>query len=321
MHEALYMYQPLGPCDGSGLPSPFNSLNKVVGSESLYITPVLQSFGAGSTQIAAAVRLSPTLAIVWLGSNDLLHYLGSNGGFPPPDPAAFQADAVNVITQLQKAGAKVAIANLLPVLQIPYFTPVAALPQIFVAELGPLGVPPATAQALAAQTQAYLSTTFGLGNGSYLTLTGSNKVIGAVQASLTKGIPLDTALAAAGITAGDYVSDSVAANGAKLNVAYSQAIAGAAHQTGAALVDVASTYNQILAAGGVYPLPSNPKCCSVQYGGGLFSLDGVHPSDTGYAIITNTFITTIDTAYAANIPPLTPAQIAAINATDIYSPH
>jgi lysophospholipase L1-like esterase len=325
MHEALYMYQPLGPCNGASLPSPFNGLNQVVGSESLYITPILSSFGRGSTQIGAATRLSPTLAIVWLGSNDLLHYLGSNGGFPPPTVASFQADAVNIISQLQKAGAKVAIANLLPVEDIPYFTPVAELPQIFVAKLGPLGVTPAEAEALAAETQAFLQSQYGLGTGSYLTLTGANKVFGAVQAYLTANppgsLPLDTALTAAKIGAGDYVSANVAATGAQLNAAYSQAIAAAAHQRGAALVDVASTYNQILANGGVYPIPTNPACCSVQYGGGLFSLDGVHPSDTGYAIISNVFIETIDQAYGANIPPLTQAQIEAINATDLYSPH
>ena len=38
------------------------------------------------------------------------------------------------------------------------------------------------------------------------------------------------------------------------------------------------------------------------YNQGAFSLDGIHPSDTGYAFFAQAFITTANKAYALNIP-------------------
>ena len=36
--------------------------------------------------------------------------------------------------------------------------------------------------------------------------------------------------------------------------------------------------------------------------GGAFSLDGIHPTDRGYAIVANEFIRTINEAYGASVP-------------------
>jgi lysophospholipase L1-like esterase len=336
LHEAIAMYQPLGPCDGSSLPSPFNGLNKVVGSESLYFNPILGSFGTGVTQLQAAVRLRPTLATVWLGSNDLLHFLGSNGGFPPPTPASFEADTVTVITTLQKAGAKVVVANLVDVLSAAYFTPQPFIPTALTAQLqqSPFNLPASLAAELGpvfgAWTQAFIAP-LGVTAGGYLTLTGYGKVGAAMGATLQQTQPgqlpsqavFDAALTAAGLTTGDYVSDTIAGAGQQLNNAYNAAIAAAAQQTGAPLIDVHAFVANIYAQPNhYYPLPSNPKCCSMLYGGGFFSLDGIHPSNTGYALVANLFIQGIDTLAPANsIPPLSGSQIATINATDIYSPH
>ena len=141
--------------------------------------------------------------------------------------------------------------------------------------------------------------------------------------SLENGVPLLQALAApsAQLIAGDYFNDAVATYVQLNNNAYNTAIAAAAKQTGAALVDTHGLVAKIVANGGYYPLPSNPKCCYLYYGGGFFSLDGIHPSDTGYALLANNWIAEIDAAYGANLAPLSAAQIAAINAVDLYSPH
>ncbi len=40
--------------------------------------------------------------------------------------------------------------------------------------------------------------------------------------------------------------------------------------------------------------------------GGVFSLDGVHPNQRGYAIIANTFIDAINQKYGANIAKVDP---------------
>ena len=50
--------------------------------------------------------------------------------------------------------------------------------------------------------------------------------------------------------------------------------------------------------------------------GGLLSLDSMHFSDTGYAVLANMFIEEINTTLGTQIPP---ADLKAINATDLYS--
>ncbi|MGH7756661.1 MAG: SGNH/GDSL hydrolase family protein, partial [Vulcanimicrobiaceae bacterium] len=325
LHEALFQYQPTGdPCTTYPI-AQLQGLNSIVGAENLNFYPVLANFGPGTTQIAAAVRLRPTLALVWLGSNDLVKFLFSNGAVAAPDAGTFQADLTSVIAQLQAAGAKVAVANLFDVLAVPQFTPVAAIPQVLAAR----GVPTTLAPPIAGAIDAFLAG-FGVGNGGFLTLTGAGKIVGVVQAAvpaIVGGAPPAAAIQA-GFTqlqaspnafgAGDFVVDAIAAQAAQLNVAYNAAIAAAAKSRGAALVDVHGLFGPIEANGGVYPLPSNPKCCSLQLGGGLFSNDGLHPSNTGYAVLANLFIQTVDQAYGTTIPPV---NVAAINATDLYSPH
>ena len=120
---------------------------------------------------------------------------------------------------------------------------------------------------------------------------------------------------------GDILVDAVANNVQTLVTEYNAAIATAASRTGAALVDNHGYVAAIVANGGYSPLASNPKCCSLAFGGGFFSNDGIHPSDTAYAFLANNFITAIDSAFNAGIPALSASQIAAINATDLYSPH
>ena len=45
--------------------------------------------------------------------------------------------------------------------------------------------------------------------------------------------------------------------------------------------------------------------------GGLFSLDGLHPTNTGYAIMANQFIQTINANFKTSIPLANVQQIAA----------
>ncbi len=50
--------------------------------------------------------------------------------------------------------------------------------------------------------------------------------------------------------------------------------------------------------------------------GGAFSLDGVHPSTRGYAILANDFIDAINSTYSANIPKVDVASYQAIEVTN-----
>jgi lysophospholipase L1-like esterase len=330
VHEALYSYQPTSGCadPANAALGPLAGLASLIGSENLNFYPVLANFGGNVTQIQAAASLRPTLATVWLGSNDLLKFAIGNGGFPPTDPAALGADITKETQTLQGAGAKVAVFNLFDVLQAPYFTPITAIPALITQTLisgGTLPGPAATeGAALGAQVQGFLQATYGLGNQGYLTLSGVGKLKGALTAILG-GAPALTALSspAAALVAGDFVSDAIAVKTQQLNDAYNAAIAASATATGAALIDTHTFFTNYTSANALHyiPLTGNPACCALQYGGGLTSLDGLHPSDTGYALIANLAIAKLNASFAAGIPALTDAQITAINAADLYSPH
>jgi lysophospholipase L1-like esterase len=326
-HEALYQLQPTGPCSSTGLPATLAGLNGIINAENLSFYPILANFGQGVTQVQAAASLHPTLAFVWLGSNDLLKYAASNGALQATSANSFQSDITQIITTLQHAGAKVVIANLVDVMGTAYFTPVSALPALVTAA----GIPSTVNAPIVAAVGTFLAG-FSVRMNGYLTLTGLSKVVGVVKSALPAiGGGASPAAAVTGafaglqassnaFTAGDYVSDSVATSAKALNVSYNDAIATAATHTGAALADVNTTFFQAENAPGEF-LPVTGKCCSLLYQGGFFSLDGLHPSSTAYAVIADIFIAAADQAYGATIPALSSAQITAINAADLYSPH
>lgn len=57
---------------------------------------------------------------------------------------------------------------------------------------------------------------------------------------------------------------------------------------------------------------------STRYIGGVFSLDAVHPSNIGQAIVANTFINAINTTYGSSIPPHSLAELTTFFANDPF---
>ena len=346
-HEVVAMFQPLSSCvsASAALSSPpaLAALNSLLASESEDFYPVLVNFGTQVTQLQAAVSLHGQLATVNIGSNDLLHFAFANGGSPPANPTAIGTDITTIIKSLQQSGAKVAVANLVDVLGAATFFPVQSTTEptyeqnldaflqaaIVNAAAQQFGVPPSVAaqsplvqaQVAAAEQAAHQYAQAeiqqaGLGPNGYFLLP----VLLDTVAAILQQQPVPQVVTAANPTgAGEFVSDQTALTIKSLNAAYDQAIAAAASSTGAALVDIASTFQTAetaRAAGQPFPVDSQGDLASLQYGGGFFSLDGLHPSNTGYAVIANLFIGAFDTKYGLTIPP---ANIHAIYATDPYS--
>ncbi|MBV8354161.1 MAG: hypothetical protein JO101_02490, partial [Candidatus Eremiobacteraeota bacterium] len=238
-----------------------------------------------------------TLTTVWLGANDLLKYIFSAGTFGPTPTASLQADIQTTVQTLQAAGSQVVIANLPNVLHTALFIPIANLGPALVG----LGVPAAAALPFAGGVAAVNN----LGPGSYVLFSALGPIIAALPTGkppvLTPGSQVVPAAFAAGFQA--------------VNDAYNAAIATVASATGAPLVDDRTALDQAAAQG----VPVNPpKCCSSVFGGGLFSFDGIHPSNTGYAIIANLFIGAINAKWGTSIPPV---NVQAVYATDPYAPH
>lgn len=328
MHEAVSMTGPItGPPTGPNcgfitLPGDPTSggLQSLVAGESMMYYPVLGQFAATlkpgtATELNAAVSLKPSMTTVWLGGNDVLKYIFSHGTSPATDsPTQFAADLTTIVTTLQKSGSKVVLGNLPDILgnggsegPVPQFFPIAKLS----ADLQALGVP----AAVAGNVQAFVQATY-TGSGGFLTESGFFAVLSQIEAG-APSITLDPT----GPGSGDgalYLDTAFAAQAMTLNAAYNTAIDTVAASTGSALADIQTTFEGIDAAGGVTLAPG--VTLTTQFGGGLLSFDGVHPSNTGNALIANVFIGAADTTFGATIPPLSNAQIGAIAQTDTYNP-
>ena len=90
-------------------------------------------------------------------------------------------------------------------------------------------------------------------------------------------------------------------------IGFNQIIDGVAGGTGATIVDINTAFTQAAENG----VTANGCTGTFAFLGGLFGLDGIHPSNTGYGVLANAFISTINSAEGANIQPANLDTIAA----------
>ena len=84
-------------------------------------------------------------------------------------------------------------------------------------------------------------------------------------------------------------------------------IAAQAQAAGATLVDINALFKQVATSG----MTINGYTGTASFLGGFFSLDGIHPTNTGYAVVANKFIDTMNTAISTKIPDVALGPIAA----------
>ena len=95
---------------------------------------------------------------------------------------------------------------------------------------------------------------------------------------------------------------------------FNQTIAQDTSQAGVAMVDAYTLFNFIVA----HPPTFGTTVLTNRVNGGLFSLDAVHPSDIGHAIVANFFIAKANSFYHMNIPFIPKAQLNTILQNDPF---
>ncbi|MCJ8209104.1 SGNH/GDSL hydrolase family protein [Mucilaginibacter sp. RS28] len=235
----------------------------------------------------------------WLGNNDALGYATSGGaGDVLTDKAVFNALYTELINTLTKTGAKGVCATIPDVTAIPYFNTVT--PALILA-----GVQKANASVQAIYVNAksntdVTSTTYAARPATasdLITLTFPTSKIGQPVASagnlpygLTPLTPIEN----------QYVLDANEVSIVKDYVtAYNNTIKTVAASKNIAVADMYTFLNDVKAHG---LLVDGVSLNSAYISGGLFSLDGVHLTPRGYAVVANQFIKAINTQYNANIP-------------------
>jgi len=239
--------------------------------------------GEADSQATFAVKASPTTIFLWAGNNDAL--VADMAGSPSvmTSTADFTTQYTALIAELtSKTSAHLVIGNIPDVTLVPYLTPAALVLAEYSAATG---YPAATLSAL-----------FGISAGDFVNPEGLGEIAAILAGTQT------TPVSDAGVlTAAEVVT--VQANVA----AYNKVIAAQASAAGATLVDINSLFNNLAANGqtiGGYKGTTG-------FLGGLFSLDGIHPSNTGYAIVANTFIDAMNASFKSSIADVNLATVAA----------
>ncbi|WP_149274782.1 SGNH/GDSL hydrolase family protein [Pareuzebyella sediminis] len=337
-----------------------------------------------ATIIGDAVAQNPTFFSLWIGSNDILSFAisGGNGvdrtGDPNAaaygsnditDPGLFHLVYEQLLQTLTANGATGAVANLVDVTKVPYFTTVPYAPldptnpdfapqipalnatfsqlnQVFTF----LGVPERSiefatdaASALVIKDEsledlsAQITSTlmaFGVDAGTagvvgflygqarqanendLIVLPARNEIaeINETAFATLQGLGLPAAdagqLSVNGITypmEDQWVltpDEQMLITAATDN--YNASINSLAQQYGLALVDIKNLLNTVSTDGITL---NNGSTVTAQFAvGGAFSLDGIHLSPRGYAIVANEFIKAIEETYDAELPKVDPLQ-------------
>lgn len=239
------------------------------------------------TQLAQAVGLRPTLVTVWIGNNDVLGAAVSGraleGVTLTPAPV-FRAAYQQLISTVKGTGAMVVAANLPDVTTIPFVTTVP-----------PVVVNPATSLPLVVNGQ-----TFPL-LGPTGPLSADTRVTLAATTLLAQGIGIPAALGGRAIVSGgacvNCLPDEVILDPGELSLIRSRvdadnaAIDEICRAAGVPVVDIHGLLNDLAAEGRVV---GGITLTSGFLTGGIFSYDGVHPTDIGYAVTANEWVRVIN---------------------------
>src|SRR3984885_306228 len=236
------------------------------------------SLNPAPTQLQEAAGLKPTTSILWIGSNDVLFSLLY--GTAATNPFTFASYYHIAISTMAQASGHLVVANIPDVTLTPYLSSIPTL-------AGIVNLPVPVVEAA-----------FGLKPGDMVT-PYAFPLIEAMGTSLT-ALPDFTAQ-------GPVVIRTAALNQIRVDViAYNIVIATEAVLHHATLVDIYSLVNNLAANG----IEVGGQRLTTGFLGGLFSLDGVHPTNTGYGIMANEFIKTMNSSISAGIPPISVEQVS-----------
>ena len=260
-------------------------------SDEELITNLVLGFPLGDTksQMNEAIALNPTAIFVWAGNDDALQADESGSPNSMTPVATFTQEFTQLLGTLHsQTKATLIVGNIPDVTAIPYLTPASIVIATVATETG--------------LSQAQVAADLGIADGDLVNATGESEVETAVsqikQGKTTTPTPL---------TDSGFLSASEVAQVQSTIDAYNSAISQEVTAVGGILVDIHS-YFQTLQSGGI---TINNYKATTGFLGGLFSLDGVHPTNTGYALIANQFIEALNSSAKTNIAEVNVSAIAA----------
>ncbi|MFA6457008.1 MAG: hypothetical protein WCW40_09325 [Bacteroidota bacterium] len=334
----------LRPYDNLGLPgAPLAGFMDTVGTYqgALGAAIIRGAGGLPKSQFLSVRALQPQLVTFWLGNNDVLGYATTGGTSPAaPTPTATFSYLYNQALDTMKkavANVKIVVGTIPNVTTIPFFTTIGPKVAAKLAASGGLSFYYQKAGETAVGTG---STKFANpANNPLICLTGSAYAgyIGAGAGSsnvqggkfyrdvaASKGFPLSAVIPVGVDTTKPFglhpqnpwpnvlvLDSSEIAKATQAVNEFNAAIKSIAATHGAAVVDFNAIFNNINVNGLTI---SGVKYTSAYITGGLFSLDGVHPSNRGAGVLANEIIKVMNSSFGTSV---TYVNISSLPALDI----
>jgi hypothetical protein len=295
---------------------------------------------AGTVNVPAVTFFS-----CWLGSNDVLGYATAGGavassGITRTD--TFALKATRIVNALTANNAKGIVSNIPDVAGVPFFTTVGPSARAsFAAANVPTAAPFIYTTGILAPgapntrvTTATLASIRNAAGGTLLlTLTASPYIAlygqptgrywrdfyrqatnavpsGPVFGGFLTALGVDTTRAFGQSTLNPFPStlvldDTEQANVSAATTAFNSSLLAAANAKGLAFFDANTYFRGVAASPTVVGAVSNSASFIT---GNLFSLDGIHPTPRGYALVANEMIKAINAKYGSTIQPVNPTS-------------
>lgn len=292
-----------GELTNASYPSPYNNLAvpgahledvlhttnmfNAVGGINPFFDLILRNYDKNyGTQFQQAKRLKPTFLTLWIGNNDILGYATSGAsGDEPTSGEDFHSAYKDLIDSIKILNTSVVTANIPDVTVLPYFTAI----NVSFMDNG-------------TEVQYYGRTKTGirkLVQGSdFITLTAASFIFNSdgyrTNRGLTESDPLDD----------NYVLDNTEINFIRTRISeFNSSIQNLSSAAGFSTVDLHSLFNLLKTADAQNGIQIDGERLKTDFvTGGIFSFDGVHPSERGQGIIANEFIKVINADFKASIP-------------------
>lgn len=226
--------------------------------------------GVSKTQIELAEALKPTTVVVWIGNNDALNAVIAGTPDVLTPEAEFKQSYSELLDRLAATGATLLVATIPDTAAIPYVEPVRVVAFL-------LGVP-----------DAVLAGALGVSVEDSVNLDALPDIIGILTGQRAGPLAANFVLTQSELAAIRAATDK-----------FNAIIQAEAHDKGGLLVDTHAYLNSLIVNGADIP----HRHITTQYLGGIFSLDGIHPSTEGAMITANQFISVLNQA-GAQIPPI-----------------
>jgi hypothetical protein len=258
---------------------------------------------AANSVLGSAMQMQPTFFSFFVGVDEVLRYAkkgASQGTLTPElgaDGVGFEGSISSAIDQLTSSGAKGVVANIPDVTALPFFTTI------------PYNGLNLNEEKAASLNQIYnpIGLYFQVGSNPFVIQDPSAGTFGVrfMQPGelVLLSVPLDSVKCYQMGSVFPFRDEFVLTSAELTEIrnaiyAYNTILMSKANQKSLAFVDV-HTWMEKLKSGIVY----NGVSCSLKFvSGGVVSLDGVHFTPKGNALLANEFLKAVNTKYAAKVP-------------------